>query len=82
MNSLPNRITGATVTIFEGVCVVSRHTTSPQEFDALCDVLGRPTLVEREADGIPYVTASVDGVGWRVTINLMARTLQDMHIAA
>lgn len=35
---------------------------------------------ERESDDIPYVTFAVDGVGWRVSVNLMARTFADMDV--
>lgn len=64
----------------DGVLVVSKHTTDPDEFCALWEKLGRPALVEHEVDGIPLVRCSVDGVGWRLTVNLMARTLADMHV--
>jgi hypothetical protein len=78
--NLPNRIKGANCTIHEGVCVVTKHTTDPHEFDALWRELGEPTVEERVEDGIPYLRASVDGVGWRVSLTLLARTLDDMWV--
>lgn len=66
--------------LLDGVCSVNRHTTCPDEFCALWEALGRPAREEREAEGIPFVRFAVDGVGWRLTVNLMARTLSDMHL--
>lgn len=64
----------------DGVLLVSKHTTDPPEFFALWEKLGCPDLSEHAEDGIPFVRCCADGVGWRLSVNLMARTLQDMYV--
>lgn len=76
----PLRIPGAVASLLDGVLLVSKHTTDPSEFRALWEKLGEPDLVERSDDGIPFVRCCVDGVGWRLSVNLMARTLADMDV--
>lgn len=76
----PLRITGAVANVGDGVLLVSKHTTSPTEFFGWWEKLGRPDLTERSEDGIPFVRCSIEGVGWRLSVNLMARTLADMHV--
>lgn len=63
----------------DGVLLVSKHTTDPAEFFGWWEKLGRPELIERSEDSIPFVRCCVEGVGWRLSVNLMARTLEDMH---
>ena len=76
--ALPNRIQGANVTMQDGVCVVSKHTTDPAEFLRLWTEHNTPPLVEKEEQGIPYVMFTFEGYGWYLHVNLMARTLDEL----
>jgi len=78
---LPNRIKGAVVTMKDGVYVVSKHTTDPAEFLSLWTELGTPMLVEKEEDSIPYVMFTLEGTGWFLHVNLMARKLSELSAA-